>query len=213
MLRARRPKGRDGRGATRRQFLTGVTTALAGAAVAGEGILALASGATSSVRKILGPGKVPLRLEVNGRTHDLSVEPRTTLLEALREELQLTGTKSVCELGECGACTVHLDGVACYSCLTLAVEAAGRKIVTIEGLAAGEALHPVQAAFVEKDGLQCGFCTPGQVMAAAALLAKNPDPSPEEIRAGLAGNTCRCGAYPKIFEAVAAAAARMKKRV
>ena len=162
---------------------------------------------------ILGPGRVPLNLEVNGRRVEVSAEPRATLLEVLRDELDLTGTKNVCELGECGACTVHLDGSPRYACLILAVEAAGRRITTIEGLAASDGtLHPLQQAFVEKDGLQCGFCTPGQVMAASALLTKIPEPTADEIRSGMAGNVCRCGAYPKIFEAVAEAAARMKSR-
>ncbi|MCI0658863.1 MAG: (2Fe-2S)-binding protein [Acidobacteria bacterium] len=160
---------------------------------------------------ILGPGKTPLTLEINGRRAEVAAEPRTTLLEILRDHLDLTGTKNVCEMGECGACTVHLDGVARYACLTLAVDAVGRRVTTIEGLpSANGTLHPLQQAFVEKDGLQCGFCTPGQVMAAAALLAGNPSPTHDEIRAALAGNICRCGAYPKIFEAVAEAAARMK---
>ena len=160
---------------------------------------------------ILGPGKFPLTLEINGRRAEVSAEPRTTLLEILRDHLDLTGTKNVCEMGECGACTVHLDGVARYACLTLAVEAVGRRVTTIEGLASPEGtLHPLQQAFVDKDGLQCGFCTPGQVMAAAALLAENPNPTHDEIRTAMAGNICRCGAYPKIFEAVAEAAARMK---
>ena len=166
------------------------------------------------MKKIVGPGKIPLQLDVNGRVETVSVEPRATLLEVLRNELDLTGTKSVCELGECGACTVLIDGEARYACLTLAVQAAGRPIITIEGLAASAAeLHPLQEAFWEKDGLQCGFCTPGQIMAALALFEKNPDPTPEEIRAGLAGNTCRCGAYPKIFEAVAEAMRRMATRI
>jgi xanthine dehydrogenase YagT iron-sulfur-binding subunit len=207
-----RKKPRPGRGATRREFLTGVSTVLTGAAVAGEGLLRLARGEEGRRSKVVGPGKVALILEVNGKRHEVSVEPRATLLEVLREDLRLTGTKSVCEMGQCGACTVLLDGAAHNSCLTLAVEAAGRKITTIEGLSApGGALHPLQTAFVEKDGMQCGFCTPGQVMAASALLAKNPLPTREEIREGLAGNTCRCGAYTKIFEAVAAAAPKMKK--
>jgi xanthine dehydrogenase YagT iron-sulfur-binding subunit len=163
--------------------------------------------------RILGPGRIPLQLEVNGRKTEVRVEPRATLLEVLREELDLTGTKNACELGECGSCTVHLDGRARYACLTLAVEAVGRRITTIEGLTLSDgSLHPLQAAFVECDGLQCGFCTPGQVMAAAALLQKNPCPTPQEIRSGLAGNTCRCGAYPKIFEAVARAAKRLNPR-
>jgi xanthine dehydrogenase YagT iron-sulfur-binding subunit len=165
----------------------------------------------SLMANILGPGKVPLTLEINGRRAELSAEPRTTLLEILRDHLDLTGTKSVCEMGECGACTVHLDGVARYACLTLALEAVGKRVTTIEGLIPAEgSLHPLQQAFVDKDGLQCGFCTPGQVMTAAALLAKNPSPTHDEIRAAMAGNICRCGAYPKIFEAVAEAAARMR---
>jgi len=161
---------------------------------------------------LLGPGKIPLILEINGRRAQLSAEPRTTLLEILRDHLDLTGTKNVCEMGECGACTVHLDGVARYACLTLALEAVGRRVTTIEGLTPteGGALHPLQQAFVDKDGLQCGFCTPGQVMAAAALLAENPSPTHDQIRSAMAGNLCRCGAYPKIFEAVAEAATRMK---
>ena len=160
---------------------------------------------------ILGPGKIPLSLEINGRRVEVSAEPRTTLLEILRDHLDLTGTKNVCEVGECGACTVHVAGVARYACLTLAVDAVGRRVTTIEGLpSANGTLHPLQQAFVEKDGLQCGFCTPGQVMAAAALLTRNPSPTHDEIRAAMAGNICRCGAYPKIFEAVAEAAARMK---
>jgi xanthine dehydrogenase YagT iron-sulfur-binding subunit len=161
--------------------------------------------------KVLGPEKTFLALEINGRLAEVSAEPRTTLLEILRDHLDLTGTKNVCEMGECGACTVLVDGVARYACLTLAVEVVGRRVTTIEGITASDGyLHPLQQAFVEKDGLQCGFCTPGQVMAAAALLANNPSPTHEEIRTAMAGNICRCGAYPKIFEAVAAAAARMK---
>lgn len=161
--------------------------------------------------RIHGPGKIPIQLDINDRKTEVHVEPRATLLEVLREELDMTGTKNACELGECGSCTVLLDGRAYYACLTLAVEAVGRRITTIEGLAQPDgSLHPLQSAFVEHDGLQCGFCTPGQVMAAAALLRQNPHPTPEEIRAGLAGNTCRCGAYPKIFEAVARAARSWK---
>ncbi|HEV8335412.1 MAG TPA: (2Fe-2S)-binding protein [Candidatus Polarisedimenticolia bacterium] len=207
-----RARTSPGRGTTRREFLTGVTGALTAAAMAGGKLLGSAEeGATA--KPIRGPGKTKITLEVNGRRRELSVEPRTTLLAALRDELRLTGTKSVCELGQCGACTILLGQTARYACLTLAVQADGRSVTTIEGLAspAGD-LHPLQAAFVETDGLQCGFCTPGQVMAAAALLRRRPDPKPEEIRAALAGNTCRCAAYPKIFEAVALAASRLKPR-
>lgn len=149
-----------------------------------------------------------VRLDVNGAAYDLDLEPRRTLLDALREDLGLTGAKPGCNMGNCGACTVLLDGEAVYSCLLLAVECAGQAITTIEGLARGGALDPVQAAFVEHDALQCGFCTPGQVLAMKALLARNPHPTEEEIARGMSGNLCRCGAYPKILAAGRALAAR-----
>jgi xanthine dehydrogenase YagT iron-sulfur-binding subunit len=150
--------------------------------------------------------KVGLTLRVNGRALQLSVEPRTTLLTALREGLGFTGTKPGCERGECGACTVLIDGVARYSCLTLALEAEGHEIITIEGLAQGETLSPVQQAFVDEDAYQCGYCTPGQVMTAEGLLQANPDPSLDQVREGMSGNLCRCGAYAHIFKAVRRAA-------
>ena len=156
------------------------------------------------------PGETPrvrFRLTVNSIPHDLDAEPRRTLLDALREDLHLTGAKPGCDMGTCGACTVLLDGEAVYSCLLLAVECAGREITTIEGLtSAGGALHPVQAAFVEHDAMQCGFCTPGQVLALTSLLARNPHPSDEEIERGMSGNLCRCGTYPKILAAARALA-------
>jgi aerobic-type carbon monoxide dehydrogenase small subunit (CoxS/CutS family) len=152
---------------------------------------------------------VRFRLTVNSIPHDLDAEPRRTLLDALREDLHLTGAKPGCDMGTCGACTVLLDGEAVYSCLLLAVECAGREITTIEGLTpAGGALHPVQAAFVEHDAMQCGFCTPGQVLALTSLLARNPHPSDEEIERGMSGNLCRCGTYPKILAAARALAQR-----
>lgn len=212
MVREERQRRNRGRGPARRQFRSGEAGALTGTVVAGDGRFGSPKEAEPLVGRVLGPGSVNITLDVNGRRRDLAVEPRATLLEALREDLHLTGTKSVCDLGECGACTVLLDDRAVYACLTLAIEARSRRITTIEGLSPDGKLHPVQQAFVETDGLQCGFCTPGQVMASVALLSGNPNPTPEEIRAGLAGNTCRCGAYPKIFEAVAAAAARMRKQ-
>jgi xanthine dehydrogenase YagT iron-sulfur-binding subunit len=134
------------------------------------------------------------------------VEPQHTLLGALRDKLGLTGTKLGCERGECGACTVLIDGVPRYSCLTLALEAEGREITTVEGLMDGEELGPVQKAFVEEDALQCGYCTPGHVMAAEGLLRSRPDPTLDEIRQGMSGNLCRCGAYAHIFSAVRRAA-------
>jgi aerobic-type carbon monoxide dehydrogenase small subunit (CoxS/CutS family) len=141
----------------------------------------------------------------------VDVEPRTTLLSALRERLEMTGTKEVCDRGQCGACTVLMDGRPVLACMTLAVDARGREIATVEGLARNGELSAVQAAFVEKDGHMCGFCTPGMVMAATALLQENPKPSLEEIKQGMAGNLCRCGTYPKVFEAVQAAAEKMRK--
>jgi aerobic-type carbon monoxide dehydrogenase small subunit (CoxS/CutS family) len=152
------------------------------------------------------PDRVPIVLTVNGARHELAVETRRTLLDALREDLHLTGAKPGCNLGQCGACTVLLDGEAIYSCLALAVECEGRAITTIEGMGQGDELDPIQRAFVEHDALQCGFCTPGQVLAMKALLADNPHPTDDEILRGMAGNLCRCGAYPKILAAARALA-------
>lgn len=151
-----------------------------------------------------------VELDVNGRPHSVLAEPRWSLLHVLREELGLTGCKPGCERGECGACTVLLDDAPHYACQVLAVEAAGRRIETVEGLLDGETLSALQAQFVKEDGLQCGYCTPGQVMAAEGLLRRNPDPSAEEIRSAMSGNLCRCGAYAHIFNAVAAAAKARK---
>ena len=151
-----------------------------------------------------------MRLTVNGERHDVPVAGHDTLLTVLRERLQLTGTKLGCARGECGACSVLIDGSLAYSCLTLAAACDGRSVTTVEGLGAPGALHPVQRAFMDADALQCGFCTPGQLVAAVALLQQNPEPSDDEIVAGMSGNLCRCGAYPKIRRAVADAAAAMR---
>ena len=140
-------------------------------------------------------------LRVNGGVHALAVEPRRTLLDALRHDLYLTGAKKVCDMGDCGACTVLVDGRAMYACLLLAVDCADREIATVEGLATGDQLDPVQQAFVEADAFQCGFCTPGQVMSVRALLNATPAPSEEEIRRAVSGNLCRCGAYQNIVKA------------
>ena len=145
---------------------------------------------------------------VNGRPRAFAVEPHHTLLEVLRDDLGLTGTKECCLVGECGACTVLLDGAAVDSCLVLAVEADGASVTTVEGLADGSALEPLQAAFLETGAAQCGFCIPGQLMAARALLATTPHPTRAEIEEGLAGNLCRCAGYEQIFEAVELAAER-----
>jgi aerobic carbon-monoxide dehydrogenase small subunit len=155
--------------------------------------------------------KHAITLNVNGDPYNVAVYPWQTLNEVLREDLNLTGVKFGCGSGDCGACTVLVDGRAVSSCLTLAVEMEGHKITTVEGLApSGETLHPVQEAFIEKGAIQCGFCTCGMEMAAVNLLSRNPSPTEEEIREGLSGNLCRCTGYTKIVEAVAAAAEKMK---
>jgi aerobic-type carbon monoxide dehydrogenase small subunit (CoxS/CutS family) len=147
---------------------------------------------------------------VNGQTHTLTIKPWRTLLEILREELHLTGTKEGCGQGECGSCTVIMGGKTVNSCLVPAIEADGQEIITIEGLSDGDTLHPLQKAFVERAGMQCGFCTPGMIMSAKALLDRIPDPTEQEIREGIAGNFCRCTGYTKIIESIDAAAKAMK---
>ncbi len=154
--------------------------------------------------------KALVTLTVNGERYDLLLEPRRTLLDTLREDLGLTGTKKVCDMGNCGACTVIFDGRTQYSCLMLAVECEGKPITTIEGIASADGgLHPVQQAFIEEDAFQCGFCTPGQVLSLISLLECNPSPSQDEVRLAVSGNLCRCGAYPKIFKAAQSAARKM----
>ena len=160
--------------------------------------------------KVFGPGSVPITLTVNGKAMKAEVEPRVTLLEALRNELDLTGAKRVCDRATCGACTVIVDGKPAYSCTVLAIEAQGKPITTVEGLMQGDKLHPVQQAFVDNDAQQCGFCTPGFVVACKAFLDKHPDPTPEQVRQGLGGNLCRCGTYIGVRAAVLQAAKQQK---
>jgi xanthine dehydrogenase YagT iron-sulfur-binding subunit len=149
---------------------------------------------------------IPVHLDINGHRHTLQLEPRVTLLDALRDRLGLTGTKKGCDHGQCGACTVHVDGERVLACLTLAAQVEGRTVTTIEGLAREGELHPVQAAFLEQDAFQCGYCTPGQIMSAVACIREGHAGSDEEIREYMAGNLCRCGAYPHIVAAVRQAA-------
>ena len=186
---------------TRRDFLR-----TAGVGAVATGVVGMAVGGPIGGAAVLGPGAVELSLDVNGAVRKVSVEPRVTLLDALRDHLGLTGAKPACDRGACGACTVLVDGEPIASCMMLAADAEGRKITTVEGLGTPEAMSPLQAAFVECDALQCGFCTPGFVVAGTALLKRNPDPSIAEIKDGLAGNLCRCGTYGRIFEAVSEAA-------
>ena len=160
--------------------------------------------------RTLGPGAVPFELTLNGKRTRLSVEPRVTLLDALRDRIGMTGTKRACDHGACGACTVMVDGKTVNSCLMLAVDAAGREVRTIEGLERDGKLHPVQDAFIEHDAVQCGFCTPGMIMSCTALVESNGSPTDEQIRDAVRGNLCRCGTYPHVFEACRTASAGMK---
>jgi xanthine dehydrogenase YagT iron-sulfur-binding subunit len=181
--------------------LTGVPDTEAEAAVQAE-----APPATGKRLK----GTVRVKLNINGEERTADVEPRTTLLNTLRDHLDLTGAKKICDRGSCGGCTVIADGRNVYSCMMLAVDAQGKKITTVEGLGTPEKMHPVQQAFVEEDALMCGFCTPGFVMTCANLLQHNPNPTMDEVRHACAGNLCRCGTYPRVFEAALSAAKKMK---
>jgi xanthine dehydrogenase YagT iron-sulfur-binding subunit len=196
---ARKDDKPGGFAVTRRDFLksAGVVSAVT-AAASPELEAQTAAGGTAGV----GPGEVPITLMVNGKRVDLRIEPRVTLLDALRMRADQTGNKRGCDRGACGACTMIVDGRPIYSCSTLAIEVQGKEIRNVDGLANGDTLHPVQQAFCDKDALMCGFCTPGFIMASVALLEKNPTPTPEQIRRGLDGNICRCGTFSRIFEAV-----------
>ncbi len=191
---------------SRRRFLKNFGTGLVGSSVVIHGLRAAPSQKDEKQEPQISEKAVPLSLKVNGKNIRAMVEPNLSLADLLRNELRLTGTKIVCNHGECGACTVLLDGKAVYSCHMLALDAEGKEVVTVEGLMTGEELHPLQKAFVDKDGFQCGFCTPGQVMAAQALLMKNAHPTRDQILEGMSGNLCRCSAYPKIADSVVAAA-------
>ena len=194
------------KGISRRGFLSSVS---AGAVVA----VSLKNVQEAPAQEIEATGKTAnINLLVNGSNRKLVVEPRWTLAYVLREVLGLTGTKIGCERGECGACTVLIDGKPRYSCMTLAVEAEGQTITTVEGLLEGEKLGPVQQAFAEEDAFQCGFCTPGQIMAVEGLLRSNPSPTMDEIRIGVSGNLCRCGSYKNIFNAAAKASELRKQK-
>jgi xanthine dehydrogenase YagT iron-sulfur-binding subunit len=187
---------RERPGVSRRGFITSM-----GAGVVGTAALGARPAEAAPASAVAAGETVTLALTVNGLPRRVAVEPRMTLLEVLRGPLGLTGAKPGCERGECGACTVLVGGQPRYACMMLALEAEGADVTTVEGLLDGETLGPVQQAFVEKDGFQCGFCTSGQVIAVEGLLRKRKDPTPEEIREGLSGNLCRCGAYAHIFEA------------
>jgi xanthine dehydrogenase YagT iron-sulfur-binding subunit len=187
----------DGFNVSRRNFLK--STGVVGLAAT---VVAAPDAAAQSGPAAVGPGEVPVRLTVNGKTINLMIEPRVTLLDALRMRADMTGNKRVCDRGTCGACTMIVDGRTVYACSTLAIDVQGKQIRNVDGLASGAALHPVQQAFCEHDALMCGFCTPGFVMSSVALLEKTPNPTADQIKKGLDGNICRCGTFTRIFEAV-----------
>lgn len=191
---------------SRRGFLQGVGIT---SGVLTTGVLETPAEAQTSA-KVAGPGEVPITLQINGKPMKTSVEPRTTLLDTLRHRLDLTAAKRVCDRGTCGACTVSVDGKVMYSCTVLAIDAQGRQIQTLEGLTQNGKPHPVSKAFVSNDAQQCGYCTPGFVMAAKGFLDRNPNPTYEEVKAGLGGNLCRCGTYMGVRKAVLDAAKEMK---
>jgi len=190
-------------GISRRGFLKGVGT---GAAATGLLTTIEPSTAEAARTKSQGPGAMKLSLKVNGQVHRTEAEPRHVLLDVLRQNLDITGPKPICERGACGGCTVLVDGEPVYSCMMLAIDVVGKEITTVEGLADGEKLDPVQEAFIEHDALMCGFCTPGFLMSVRALIDRNPNPSLDDVKEAVAGNTCRCGTYPRVFEAALKAA-------
>jgi xanthine dehydrogenase YagT iron-sulfur-binding subunit len=197
MARDEKPD-RPRNGMSRRDFLRG--SAAAGAVSSGFFPEVLEEAYAQAGTQPVGPGAVPITLQVNGRSQRLTLEPRVTLLDALRNHLELTGAKKVCDRATCGACTVLIDGKAAYACSVLAIEAQGKKIETVEGLGTPDKMHAIQAAFVENDAQQCGFCTPGFVVASKAFLDRHPSPTAEQIRKGLGGNLCRCGTYAGIHQ-------------
>ncbi len=203
-MKSKKGKSRGGKkaedGVSRRDFLRGAGVAVSGSLLVGEA-QALASPA-GDAGGIQGPGDVPMALKINGEVRRLTLEPRVTLLDALRDRLDITGAKKVCDRGTCGACTVLLDDKPVYACTVLAIEAQGHDVTTIEHFSAGGHLHPIMGAFVENDAQQCGFCTPGFIMACIAFLKTHRNPTLEEVEKGLAGNLCRCGTYKGIRQAV-----------
>jgi xanthine dehydrogenase YagT iron-sulfur-binding subunit len=201
-------------GMTRRGFLRGAGITAAGTALLDgvQGISREAAAATQSGVKEFGPAPFPVTLHINGAEHSVRIEPRATLAEVLRIQLNMTGTKVSCDRGVCSSCTVWLDKMAVNSCMTLAIDAVGHQVTTIEGISTDAAIHPVQAAFVKHDAMQCGFCTPGMVMSCAALLEQNPHPTEADVRYAVSGNLCRCGTYPKVFAATLDAAGQLERK-
>lgn len=186
---------------SRRGFLKGAGVTAATSVIETANALARDAKEALHADRVQGPDALPVKLHINGRDHSVVIEPRDTLAQTLRDNLGLTGTKVVCDRGSCSACTVWIDKTPALACMTLSIDTAGREITTIEGLSHNGTMHPVQAAFVKHDAMQCGFCTPGMVMSCAALLERNPKPTLSEVKHAVSGNLCRCGTYPKVFAA------------
>ena len=205
---------KQGTNISRRNFLKGVGTGTVAATVAPSVLIGSEKAADAQTGDAI--ANATIELNINGKSHQVEVEARTTLLTVLRDgidtggnNIDLTGAKLICDRGECGGCTVMVDGKSVYACMMLAIDAQGKQITTVEGLADGDDLHPVQEAFIQHDALMCGFCTPGFIVSSAALLNENANPTMEEIKVGLSGNTCRCGTYPFIFDAVKTASRKV----
>ena len=205
---------KKGTNISRRNFLKGVGTGTVAATVAPSVLISGEKAADAQAEEAV--ASATIQLNINGKPYQIEVEARTTLLTVLRDgidtsgnNVDLTGAKLICDRGECGGCTVMVDGKTVYACMMLAMDAQGKQITTVEGVADGEQLHPVQEAFIQHDALMCGFCTPGFIVSSAALLSENAEPTLEEIKVGLSGNTCRCGTYPFIFDAVKTASKKM----
>ncbi len=198
-------------GISRRGFLRGAGLTTAGTILLTNDMLAFEAKDGYAAGKMVGAEGVEIKMKINGHTHHLRVEPRTTLANALRGEMGLTGTKIVCDRGSCSACTVFLNGKPVNSCMTLALDVGDQEVTTIEGIADGDQLHPVQEAFIEEDASQCGYCTPGMVMSCVHLLNQNSNPTLHDVKHATRGNLCRCGTYPHVFNATLSAAKKMKK--
>ena len=196
-------------GISRRGFLKGAGLTTAGTAMASTGVLGFNQPQPALADKTLGPDAMTIRLKVNGHLRKVSVEPRTTRAQALRHNLQRTGTKVVCDRGACSACTVWVDGKPVNSCLTLALDVGDKEVTTVEGLAKDGKLHPVQQGFIDHDASQCGYCTPGMIMTTAHLLEKNSNPTIDDVKHAIRGNICRCGTHPHVFKATMEAAKKM----
>jgi xanthine dehydrogenase YagT iron-sulfur-binding subunit len=196
---------------SRRGFLKGAGVTAATTVMESASALARETKDVLQRDRLVGPDALPVKLRVNGHEHSVMIEPRYTLAETLRDNLGLTGTKVVCDRGSCSACTVWIDKTPALACMTLAIDAVGREITTIEGISQGDTMHQVQAAFVKHDAMQCGFCTPGMVMSCAALLNRNPNPDLNDVKHAVSGNLCRCGTYPKVFAATLDAAQQRRQ--